>query len=185
MADRDARMSVRADGAAATAFLDDAPALWRRELDGIAIHPPQRLPELIDMHQVEQVMAQHRVQVAASPTRFSMVRLIGLSLRDARNPDGDIEIQCTGLRPCEKLDEELLIDADSEPTAHPLIYRARERTIPQAELWPQLDALEAAMSQQDEPAALELLARLVLEGRRDGAAAGATGSAGLSTASAD
>ncbi len=100
MADRDARMSVRADGAAPTAFLDDAPALWRRELDGIAIHPPQRLPELIDKHQVEQVLAQHRVQVvAASPTRFAMVRLIGLSLRDARNPDGDIEIQCTACVP--------------------------------------------------------------------------------------
>ena len=122
MADRDERMSVRADGAAATAFLDDAPALWRRELDGLAIHPPQRLPELIDKHQVEQVLAQHRVQVAASPTRFAMVRLIGLSLRDARNPD-----------------------ANSEPTAHPLIYRARERAIPPAELWPQLDAPEAVI----------------------------------------
>jgi hypothetical protein len=59
-----------------------------------------------------------------------MVRLSGLSLRDAAHPDGDIEIVCTGLRPGEKLYEELLIDAESEATAHPLIYRARERAIP-------------------------------------------------------
>ena len=56
-----------------------------------------------------------------------MVRLSGLSLRDAANPDGDIEIVCTGLRPGEKLYEELLIDAKSEPTQHPLIFRALER----------------------------------------------------------
>jgi FlaA1/EpsC-like NDP-sugar epimerase len=95
-----------------------------------------------------------------------MVRLSGLTVRDARNPEGDIEIKCTGLRPGEKLYEELLIDADSEPTAHPLIYRARERAIPPAELWPQLDALEAAIARQDELEALELLARLVPEWQR-------------------
>ena len=56
-----------------------------------------------------------------------MLRLSGLSLRDARNPNGDIEIACIGLRPGEKLYEELLIEAESEATKHPLIYRARER----------------------------------------------------------
>ena len=50
--------------------------------------------------------------------------------RDAAHPDGDIEIICTGLRPGEKLFEELLIDAESQPTCHPLIYRAQERSIP-------------------------------------------------------
>lgn len=59
-----------------------------------------------------------------------MVRLSGLSLRDAQHPEGDIEIVCTGLRPGEKLYEELLIDAESEPTSHPLIFRATERAIP-------------------------------------------------------
>ena len=73
-----------------------------------------------------------------------MVRLSGLSLRDAANPGGDIEIVCTGLRPGEKLYEELLIDAESEATAHPLIYRARERSVPPDQLWPQIAALEAA-----------------------------------------
>ena len=95
-----------------------------------------------------------------------MVRLSGLSLRDAEHPDGDIEIVCTGLRPGEKLYEELLIDAESLPTAHPLIYRAKERSTSPDELWPQLDALETAIASQDDDAALKLLAQLVPEWRR-------------------
>jgi FlaA1/EpsC-like NDP-sugar epimerase len=90
-----------------------------------------------------------------------MVRLSGLSLRDAHNPGGDIEIVCTGLRPGEKLYEELLIDAESEPTEHPLIYRAHESAVPPAELWPQIDALEAAIERQDVESALGVLAALV------------------------
>jgi FlaA1/EpsC-like NDP-sugar epimerase len=101
-----------------------------------------------------------------------MVRLSGLSLRDAHNPNGDIEIVCTGLRPGEKLYEELLIDAQSEPTEHPLIYRAHERAVPPAELWPQIDALEAAIRRQDATRALEVLAGLVPEWQRDGGANG-------------
>ncbi|QNJ13155.1 polysaccharide biosynthesis family protein [Synechococcus sp. A18-46.1] len=97
-----------------------------------------------------------------------MVRLSGLSLRDARNPNGDIEIICTGLRPGEKLYEELLIEAESEATPHPLIYRAQERSLPPHQLWPQLDALEGAIALQDISGALELLAKLVPEWQRDG-----------------
>ena len=96
-----------------------------------------------------------------------MVRLSGLSLRDAQHPQGDIEIVCTGLRPGEKLYEELLIDAESEPTAHPLIYRATERFIPPDQLWPQIDDMEAAIRRQDAPAALDVLAQLVPEWQRD------------------
>jgi len=95
-----------------------------------------------------------------------MIQLSGLTLRDEHNPDGDIAIECTGLRPGEKLYEELLIEADSQPTTHPLIYRAREAALPPEALWPQLDALEAALSTRDEPAALELLAQLVPEWQR-------------------
>ena len=95
-----------------------------------------------------------------------MVRLSGLLLRDAAHPDGDIEIVCTGLRPGEKLFEELLIEAESQPTAHPLIYRGQERSLPPHELFPKLDALEAAIAVQDVKAALELLAELVPEWRR-------------------
>jgi len=92
-----------------------------------------------------------------------MVRLSGLSLRNDTCPDGDIEIVCTGLRPGEKLYEELLISANAYPTPHPLIYRATEAAIPTAQLCPQLEALEAALQQQDANQALALLAQLVPE----------------------
>ena len=95
-----------------------------------------------------------------------MVRLSGLRVRDAHYPDGDIEIRCTGLRPGEKLYEELLIEASSEATAHPLICRAREASLPPEHLWPLLDALEAAIARQDVSAALSLLAQLVPEWQR-------------------
>jgi FlaA1/EpsC-like NDP-sugar epimerase len=95
-----------------------------------------------------------------------MVRLSGLSLRDSQHPHGDIEIVCTGLRPGEKLYEELLIDAESESTDHPLIYRAHERAVPPAELWPQIEALEAAIRRHDANEALDVLAALVPEWKR-------------------
>jgi len=83
-----------------------------------------------------------------------MVRLSGLSLRDAANPGGDIEIVCTGLWPGEKLYEELLLDAESEATAHPLIYRAREQALPPDQLLPQIRTLQAAIERQDGEVAL-------------------------------
>lgn len=95
-----------------------------------------------------------------------MVRLSGLRVRDTHNPDGDIEIRCTGLRPGEKLYEELLIEASSEATAHPLIYRAREASLLPELLWPQLDSLQVAIAEQDSASALELLAQLVPEWQR-------------------
>jgi FlaA1/EpsC-like NDP-sugar epimerase len=95
-----------------------------------------------------------------------MVEMSGLRLKTADQPEGDIEITITGLRPGEKLYEELLIEASSEATAHPLIYRAREASLPPELLWPQLDALEAAIARQDASAALELLSQLVPEWQR-------------------
>lgn len=55
-----------------------------------------------------------------------MIHLMGLTVRDEENPDGDIEIEYTGLRPAEKLYEELLIGTDVSGTQHPRIMRARE-----------------------------------------------------------
>ena len=55
-----------------------------------------------------------------------MIRLSGLQLKDKKNVDGDIEIVFTGLANGEKLYEELLIDSNSQPTDHPLIFKAEE-----------------------------------------------------------
>lgn len=55
-----------------------------------------------------------------------MIELSGLRVKDDDYPDGDITIEFTGLRPGEKLYEELLISADDQATDHPLIRRARE-----------------------------------------------------------
>ena len=62
------------------------------------------------------------------------IHLSGHTLRDAHNPDGEIAIEFTGLRPGEKLFEELLIGSDSKPSPHPRILQAQERCLPMAQL---------------------------------------------------
>ena len=94
-----------------------------------------------------------------------MVRLAGLSVRNAAHPEGDIEIQFTGLRSGEKLREELLISADDVPTAHPMIRQAREGHVPWAELVEQLAALDAATHNFDCVAVRNILQNLVAEYR--------------------
>src|SRR5690606_15272605 len=81
------------------------------------------------------------VRIADLPR--SMIRLSGLSVRDADTPDGDIEIVETGLRPGEKLYEELLIGDNPEVTNHPRIMRAREGMWPWEELSHRLESLDA------------------------------------------
>ena len=78
-----------------------------------------------------------------------MISLSGLTIKDKRNPNGDIEIVLSGLRPGEKLYEELLIDAKSEPTIHPLIFKANEKYLPKSDLLPILDKLENNLKQQN------------------------------------
>ena len=95
-----------------------------------------------------------------------MVLLSGLSLRNPQNLNGDIEIVCTGLRPGEKLYEELLIDSACEHTAHPLIYRAVEHLIPASDLMPMLKSLENAIRSQDANSALDILSNFVPEWQR-------------------
>ena len=62
-----------------------------------------------------------------------MIQLSGLRVKDEHDPDGDIEIKVTGLRPGEKLYEELLIDSDATQTAHPKIQMANERFMSHAD----------------------------------------------------
>ncbi|MGO4438284.1 polysaccharide biosynthesis protein [Rhizobium sp. RAF56] len=90
-----------------------------------------------------------------------MVELSGLAVRDEDNPEGDIELEITGLRPGEKLFEELLIADNPQPTSHPRIMRAEEHYLPWAELSRQLSTLETALDDGDVPAARAMLQTLV------------------------
>ena len=92
-----------------------------------------------------------------------MIRLSGLTIRDEENPDGDIEIKITGLLPGEKLYEELLIDANTESTKHPLIHRAKEKDIPSQLLWIKLSEMEEAITKKQELICLKILAELIPE----------------------
>jgi FlaA1/EpsC-like NDP-sugar epimerase len=78
-----------------------------------------------------------------------MIELSGLSLKDGANPDGDIAIEVTGLRPGEKLYEELLIGDDPRSTAHPRIMKAQEVFLKFDELTPLLDQLAQAVEAND------------------------------------
>ena len=90
-----------------------------------------------------------------------MVELSGLSLRDAANPKGDIEVTVTGLRPGEKLYEELLIGDNPKPTQHARIMKAHEEFLPWDELQARLNALQTCMQANDVPAIRGLLQELV------------------------
>ncbi|QFT21854.1 UDP-N-acetyl-alpha-D-glucosamine C6 dehydratase [Pseudomonas sp. THAF187a] len=92
-----------------------------------------------------------------------MIRLSGLSVRDESTPHGDITIEFTGLRPGEKLYEELLIGEDVKPTEHPMIMRAEEDMLPWEELKARLQALLAAVD-EDDYARVRMLLRETVHG---------------------
>lgn len=79
-----------------------------------------------------------------------MVQLSGLAVRDQEHPQGDIEIAITGMRPGEKLHEELLIGDNPQPTEHPRIMRAQEDFLAWSELDIQLNELLRAAQENDE-----------------------------------
>jgi len=90
-----------------------------------------------------------------------MVELSGLTVRDEQRPDGDIELSVTGLRPGEKLYEELLIGDNPKPTQHPRIMKAQEQFLSWPELESKLNALSLAMSVNDVALIRGLLKQLV------------------------
>jgi FlaA1/EpsC-like NDP-sugar epimerase len=92
-----------------------------------------------------------------------MVHLSGLEVRSEGTPEGTIEIQHVGLRPGEKLYEELLIGANVEGTGHPLIMRAQETEIPWTVLEALLARLEDACSRFAYEEVRELLVQTVAE----------------------
>ena len=90
-----------------------------------------------------------------------MIELSGFTVLDERNFEGDIEIKITGLRPGEKLYEELLIGGNPEKTSHERILRANEEFIAWTELEAQLNLLETKIKSSDEIEVLALLRNLV------------------------
>lgn len=86
-----------------------------------------------------------------------MIQLSGLEVQDEANPDGDIPIAFSGLRPGEKLYEELLIGDAVIGTAHPKILRAEEEVLPRERLHALLDELERAEDEMDSHRACETL----------------------------
>ena len=92
-----------------------------------------------------------------------MIKLNGMTVKDENNLDGDIEIKVTGLRPGEKLCEELLIDGKSKPTKHPLIYKAREKSVSSVELFNKLENLKQTINDQKTDEAIKLVLSLVPE----------------------
>ena len=90
-----------------------------------------------------------------------MIHLSGLEVKDESNPDGDIEIKYTGLRPGEKLYEELLIGDNVSETDNPLIMRAQEEMLAWDELEPILNDLQIAITNCDQKKLRELLIQIV------------------------
>ena len=86
-----------------------------------------------------------------------MIRLSGLKVKDKLNPDGDIEIKYTGLKPGEKIYEEFLIGDNVSKTNNPMIMRAEEEMLAWDDLKLILDGLEKAVDSGDSDKLRKLL----------------------------
>jgi FlaA1/EpsC-like NDP-sugar epimerase len=95
-----------------------------------------------------------------------MINLMGLTVRDASNPDGDIEITYTGLRTAEKLFEELLIGSNITGTDHPMIMRAMEHSLPWERMQQLLNELLIALASFDCRRSVGILCEAVAEYRQ-------------------
>ena len=78
-----------------------------------------------------------------------MIEKSGFTVRSDNNPTGDIEIITTGLRPGEKLYEELLIDAETLPTPHPKVMRAKEKSLSSKDIQKLIKDIKLAVSKND------------------------------------
>lgn len=90
-----------------------------------------------------------------------MIHLSGLSIRSEKNPQGDIAIEFTGLRPGEKLYEELLIGDNVNATGHPMIMSASEELLSWEELKKRIDKLLSAVNEDDYSTVRQLLRETV------------------------
>ncbi len=92
----------------------------------------------------------------------NMINFSGLQLRDKNNPNGDIEILITGLRPGEKLYEELLIEDKSLSTKHPKIFKAQDDFINWDQLKFEIQSLEKYITKNDVKNIFQILKKLVV-----------------------
>ena len=90
-----------------------------------------------------------------------MIKLSGLKVKVNPNSNQGVEIKYTGLRPGEKLYEELLIDPNAEKTVHPLIFKGVNENRSCENLLSQIYLLEKKISNLQENDALEILSELV------------------------
>jgi len=90
-----------------------------------------------------------------------MINLSGLKLKDGNNSEGDISIEITGLRPGEKLYEELLIENNANLTMHPKIFRAKEDFLRWEILSPNLVDLEKLISDNDSKKIIKIMEKIV------------------------
>ena len=90
-----------------------------------------------------------------------MIHLSGLEVKNESNPNGEIEIKITGLRPGEKLFEELLIGENVSKTKHPMIMRAKEEMLTWSELSAILSSLEGAVTDSNQEELRLLLMKIV------------------------
>jgi len=100
-------------------------------------------------------------QVKIDDLAKKMIKLSGLEIKDSLNPEGDIEIKYTGLRPGEKLFEELLIGENVSKTSNPRIMRAQEEKLEWDQLKAILDELKIAISKNDSLKLRQLLIQAV------------------------
>lgn len=99
--------------------------------------------------------------VKISDLVHKMIKLSGFTVKDVKNPNGDIEIKITGLRPGEKLFEELLIGDNPQKTRHGKILKAQDDFIPFDQLKIDLDNLYALLERNDVVRVLKILGKLV------------------------
>ena len=98
-----------------------------------------------------------------------MIALSGLTVKDKEHPNGDIEIQITGLRPGEKLYEELLIGDEPQKTEHPRIFRAVEKSLPMQRMKELTGELVEALAKRDRAWVMRIIQEAVPEfAPRDG-----------------
>lgn len=99
--------------------------------------------------------------VRISDLAAKMIHLMGFTIKDEKNPDGDIKIEYSGLRPGEKLYEELLIGDNATGTSHPRIMRAEEESYTLDEIMAYIEKLEKAINRSNCEEVRQLLVKVV------------------------